>query len=885
MKEDFTIYLFNSTHWDREWYQYFQGFRWRLADVGDDLIEKLENNPEFTHFTFDGQTIVLEDYLEVCPENEERLRKLIKDRRILIGPWYVMPDEYIVSGESLIHNMLIGAGICKEYETKPMNYGYICDIFGHTAQMPQIFAGFNIRGVLLGRGTNEEDYEAHFLWEAPDGTRSITFKLPDKYGYGDFLQEIIRRGGETREEKMASLKKLIERERSRSDVPVVLLMDGNDHQPIHTELLEYKSMIEQLYPKARVEFVDLEQMAKELEDYTGMMKTHKGELNDTAHYRNVYAHLITNTLSSRYDIKSQNDICQTYLEKWTGPLTALTGIFGKKPVRKTMYDLAYKYLIQNHPHDSICGCSIDQTHRDMFYRFDQVKEISAEVQQYGIKTLIEEPDSGENMLLSVMNPLPYPRKEAVKIDLWFDVNYPDRYFEPFGYEQINSFYIIDEKGNQVPYKVVGINRGKRTVRTGQMMTGDRHTVVFEADMPACGVVKYIVKPAGNEQAVRYFDSLVTGEHRAENEFTAIEINGDGTLDITDKRTGEKYPRQLTFVDDGEIGDGWFHCAPAADIKFLSTGAPTIVSLLCDTPAKCTFMLEKRMFIPKGVKRNHEFNADIRRSDEYEELILKSRVSLTRHSPMVYVDLTVDNKCNDHRLRLVIPTGVAEDKYFSSEAFCVVERKVSLQKEREMWREACQHEKAMTYFAYKKENNRGLAFVSGGGLHEVGAFDDVDGTLTVTLMRCIGKAEPAQVTVDGQLLGSWDYHFALMPLSKSDTDADLHRASECIAAGYICRDDFCGDIGFASQSFMSLESESGSVCYSTLKPAQDGNGIILRVVNMSGKEDKAKVTFGKDFKEAFITNLAETLCEPASADASSVSFSVSPWQIKTLRIIF
>ncbi len=885
MKEDFTIYLFNSTHWDREWYQYFQGFRWRLAEVGDDLLEKLENNPEFTHFTFDGQTIVLEDYLEVCPENEERLRKLIKDKRILIGPWYVMPDEYIVSGESLIHNMLIGAGLCKKYETEPMRYGYICDIFGHTAQMPQIFAGFNIKGVLLGRGTNEEDYEAHFLWEAPDGTKSITFKLPDKYGYGDFLQQIIRRGGETKEEKLASLKKLIEYERSRSDLPVVLLMDGNDHQPIHTELLEYKALIEELYPKAKVEFADLEQMANELEAYTGMMKTHKGEINDTAHYRNVYAHLITNTLSSRYDLKSQNDICQTYLEKWTGPMVALTSVFGKKPIRRSMYDLAYKFLIQNHPHDSICGCSIDQTHRDMYYRFDQVKEISLETREYGIQSLTDNPEPGNNMLLSVMNSLPYARKEAVTVDLWFDVNYPDRYFEPFGYEQINSFYILDEKGNQVPYKVIGINRGKRTVRTGQMMTGDRHTVVFEANLPACGIAKYIIKPAGDEQAVRYFDSLVTGEHRAENEFTAIEINGDGTIDITDKRTGERYSRQLTFVDDGEIGDGWFHCAPVSDSKFLSTGAQTVIALLEDTPAKCTFMLEKRMYIPGGVTRNNELNPDIRRDGEYKLLTLKTKVTLKRSSPLVFIDLTIDNQSKDHRLRLAIPTGVTEDRYFASEAFCVVERKVSLPKEREMWREACQHEKAMTYFAYKRQNDRGLAFISGGGLHEVGAFDDVDGTLTVTLMRCIGKAEPAQVSVDGQLLGEWDYHFALMPLCKGDTDADMHRESECIASGYIYRDDFCGDISFASLSFMSLTSDDDSVCYSTLKPAEDGNGIIVRVVNMSNKRSKAKLSFAKGISKAFITNLAETENIPNPVTGSCTEFDLTPWQIKTLRILF
>ena len=102
------IYYFSGTHWDREWYQTFQGFRHRLVDMTDELINHLETDEKFGTYHFDGQTIVLEDYKKIAPENEGRLRKLIESGKIKIGPWYNMPDEFLVSGESLIRNLMCG---------------------------------------------------------------------------------------------------------------------------------------------------------------------------------------------------------------------------------------------------------------------------------------------------------------------------------------------------------------------------------------------------------------------------------------------------------------------------------------------------------------------------------------------------------------------------------------------------------------------------------------------------------------------------------------------------------------------------------------------------------------------------------------------------------
>ena len=145
----FKIYYLNGTHWDREWYLPFQEFRYNLVKMVDDMVSKLRNDENFKLFTFDGQTIVLEDYKEIAKDRADKLQKLIEEGRVLVGPWYVMPDEFLVSGESLIRNLMKGHKLAKEWGTEAWKYGYICDIFGHIAQMPQIFKGFKLTIRLL----------------------------------------------------------------------------------------------------------------------------------------------------------------------------------------------------------------------------------------------------------------------------------------------------------------------------------------------------------------------------------------------------------------------------------------------------------------------------------------------------------------------------------------------------------------------------------------------------------------------------------------------------------------------------------------------------------------------------------------------------------------
>src|SRR5574341_386192 len=143
-----------STHWDREWYQSFQDYRYRLFRSLDRVLEGIEDGRLRGAFQTDGQAIPLDDYLEVRPERREEVERLAHTGWLVIGPWYVMPDEFLVSGESLIRNLRLGREVARAYGSEPSNAGFVCDIFGHISQLPQLFAGFGIRGGFIWRGTN-----------------------------------------------------------------------------------------------------------------------------------------------------------------------------------------------------------------------------------------------------------------------------------------------------------------------------------------------------------------------------------------------------------------------------------------------------------------------------------------------------------------------------------------------------------------------------------------------------------------------------------------------------------------------------------------------------------------------------------------------------------
>ncbi|MDQ1328650.1 MAG: 2-O-(6-phospho-alpha-D-mannosyl)-D-glycerate hydrolase, partial [Candidatus Poribacteria bacterium] len=185
MASDYKVVIVPGIHWDRAWDSAFQQHRIRLVKCVDRLIQVLNNDHRYTKFTFGGQTVFLEDYLEIRPEMERELKRLIQNGKIVVGPWYTLSDEFLVSPESLIRNLMLGH-IIAESSGNVMKVGYVPDSSGQISQLPQILQGFGIDSVIFTQGSGDEgESPGHeFLWYSSDEKTSV-LAIHQIYDYND----------------------------------------------------------------------------------------------------------------------------------------------------------------------------------------------------------------------------------------------------------------------------------------------------------------------------------------------------------------------------------------------------------------------------------------------------------------------------------------------------------------------------------------------------------------------------------------------------------------------------------------------------------------------------------------------------------------------------
>jgi alpha-mannosidase len=345
------------THWDREWYLPFEQFRLRLGAVVDGVLDTLERDPSFTSFTLDGQAIVLEDYLEVRPENEGRLRVLLDAGRLEVGPSYVLPDEILVGGESLVRNLLLGRRVSRRFGVEPSGAGYLPDSFGHPAQLPQILAGFGIRTFLFSRGMGDEidDVGVVFRWRAGPAEVVACQMLPH---YDNFSRLTWYHDAE---ERVRALVERFEELVRRAGQDEIVLASGSDHLPIEPELPEILNGLEQTFgAQFRIGRYDEHSPAAD------GLPVHEGELVGSR-IQNV----LRGVNSARIYLKQANERAERRLLS-IETAAALRTLREDTPHPAADLRLAWRDLLRNHPHDSICGCSCDEVHRDMLVRYEQL---------------------------------------------------------------------------------------------------------------------------------------------------------------------------------------------------------------------------------------------------------------------------------------------------------------------------------------------------------------------------------------------------------------------------------------------------------------------------------------------------------------------------------
>ena len=471
MAEQLNIILVPHTHWDREWYQTFQQFRIRLVHTVNKLLEILDRDPAFSHFMLDGQTIVLDDYLEVEPEQEERLKTYIRSGRIQIGPWYLQPDEFLVSGESLIRNLQIGLQQAADFGGT-MRVGYVPDTFGHIAQLPQILQGFGIDNAVFWRGVGAEAQQSEFYWAAPDGTAVLVIHLADPIGYSNARQMPLSPTEFAMRVELLAAPLL-----QKATTNTLLFMNGSDHlepqdglpatiaaanellahiDPKHEQILaqigHYTQNGTAKHPDGihvcigtLPQYIDAIRQHVQTNGQDASLQTLSGEMRSSQ-----YSHLLPAVLSTRMWIKQQNAAIEHLLVNWVEPLTAWAWKLGAS-YPTGLVRLAWKYLLQNHPHDSICGCSIDQVHRENAVRFAQSQQVAEGALAQALQSLGERVDTRAPFAstdlgtkpasIVVFNPTSGPRTEAVQAVVQFPGSLKDA-------------VVVDEQGRYLPFHVV-----------------------------------------------------------------------------------------------------------------------------------------------------------------------------------------------------------------------------------------------------------------------------------------------------------------------------------------------------------------------------------------------------------------------------------------------
>ena len=398
-RQRWRAFVIPHTHWDREWYERFEGYRARLVPMVSKLLDLLERDPAFRSFTFDGQTIAIQDHLEKRPADRSRVERLVRAERLFIGPWHVLADLILVSGESIVRNLQEGLRSAGELG-RASRVAYVADPFGHPAQIPQILRGFGYETYVFARGMGDEteDVGAEFQWEAPSGDRVRATHLIDHYSNGlrivgpaDEPPESLRRRL-TRE-----LPGILDRTTSYANGDALLFMVGDDHVEAYPRLPEAVAAMRALAPRVDARIASLEEYAAAAPVPRGVVR---GEI-----VRGRYRPILRGVNSTRVWIKQENVACERLLLERCEPLDALTGGTAREELREL-----WRMLLQNHPHDSICGCSIDAVHDiDMPPRFAFVRERGTALAERLVVRL-----SGAGDVAMTWNALPWERDAVVE---------------------------------------------------------------------------------------------------------------------------------------------------------------------------------------------------------------------------------------------------------------------------------------------------------------------------------------------------------------------------------------------------------------------------------------------------------------------------------------
>ncbi|GIO63286.1 MULTISPECIES: alpha-mannosidase [Paenibacillus] len=905
-----TAHIISHTHWDREWYLPYEKHHVRLIRLMDVLMDTLENDTEYKSFYLDGQTIILEDYLQVRPEQKERLEKYIREGRIFIGPWYILQDAFLTSGEANIRNMQIGHKDARRYG-QISKVGYFPDTFGIVGQAPQLMRQSGIDNALFGRGVKptgfnntvaDSEYESSFselIWEGPDGSKVLGILFANWYSNGNEIP------ADPEEAKAFWDRKLADAEKYAS-TPELLFMNGCDHQPIQTDLAEALETARKLYP-------DTEFVHSNFPQYLESVKGHqenelsvvRGELRSQ---RTDGWGTLVNTASARVYLKQMNQHGQALLEKVAEPLAAYAHLTGQAYPHH-LFTYAWKTLMQNHPHDSICGCSVDEVHREMVTRFAKSRDVAESIIDDSKRAVADAVDTssfaqyGEDALpFVVFNTTGWERTGTVSVELdvqriYFRDGIPlDEISRRIQALELGERVVLDPSGKPVPFTLedlgqrFGYDLPDDRFRQPYMARAVRITLQANA-VPAHGLRAYAL--VSGQAAAQHSDnasvSLITGNNVMENSILRVAAEPNGSLTVTDKRNGREYRDLLVYEDTGDIGNEYMYKQPEGEAPLTTRDLQASIRVVEDTPYRATLEIVHDWEVPASAdellqKEQIEVvyypERKAQRVKETVPMKIRTLVRLEKDGKGVKVEASFNNQAKDHRVRALFPTDIEASRHRVDSMFEIVTRDNQPAIE---WQNPsnAQHQQA---FVDVSGETAGLA-VANLGLNEYEVLRDGRNTIAVTLLRSVGELGDWGwfPTPEAQCLGEHAVQLEIIPHDGSGEESGAYAEAYQFQIPWtsVQTGIHTGDLSAVHAPF----AWSGEgVAFSAWTVNEDSGDHMLRWYNMKQQPASLRLEWPQSVSRAYKTTILEET-EGASVEqlSESLELEAGPCEIVTIGI--
>ncbi|GAA2206316.1 hypothetical protein GCM10009850_017740 [Nonomuraea monospora] len=903
------IVVVPHTHWDREWYEPFQRFRLRLVALLDEVLDTMEREPAY-HFTLDGQLACVDDYLEVRPENRDRVAALVESGRLAVGPWQILLDEFLCSGENIVRNLELGMARSDKLGGA-MPVGYLPDMFGHTAQMPQILRKAGLLHACVYRGVPQAVTTDAFAWVAPDGTALRTQYLPaGGYGNGAHLFS----DAEGLAQRAAGFVRTM-REWHGPDGPL-LAMYGTDHS---APVRGLPGMVAEI--GARMDTLS-GYLGAYSGDVAGLPRVH-GELRSHAR-----ANILPGVISVRPHVKQAMSRAERMVERYAEPLAALWG--AEWPGR--FLDMAWWRLVDASGHDSVTGCGVDDTAQQVAARIAEAEQLGQAVRDLVTARLAEAvPSDG----VLVVNPTPAARHGVVIVDTAGADPLVDASGAPVPVQPLEyaATLLLDEDMDLATAltlihgtELYGQHITGYTVEDGTLtFTVARHTsVVIDLDelrAAAAGItsVRILAEPRrtvaalveapplghtslrpaprervyGGDQVERLpglhhpscwlsSDSAplpVRGDTMVlDNGLLRVTIEIDGSLTLVGQ-DGTTVTGAGRIVDGGDVGDTYNHAPPLSDL-IVSEPVDADFELVCTGPLVAVVDVRRTYLWPasgEGLEGAPEVPA-LTRGARMEEIVLTTRVELRSGEPFVRLGITFDNRCDDHRVRLHVPLPRPAARSYAEGQFAVVTRGLTAEG-------GCGETPLPTFPA--------SSWVAAGGvaalLEHVTEYEVVDGELALTLLRSVGylsrnrnvsrpePAGPQLPTPAAQSRGLRSVSLALMPYQEG--------WDEVVPQAEAFRHDLLVVPGLGDRSLPLPSPEAGL--------SVDGEGVVmtslrerdgwreLRVVALTSSGTEAVIA-GR-FTRARRADLRGRPGEPLGVTDGTLRLPLGGWEIATVQL--